>query len=189
MNSAGGIDSDRVAALAALYTSERADQQTHMNVALSLIAGAVVYVGLIASQFTDIKRSYLWAVAAPAPIWIVAAFHVLLISAVLTRNQSIRILEGHLAAAADLGVPTSEIGSERGRRIMDIDKQPWALKVQTIVTYAGILSSLIAFTFVCLWNAYKYQDGWTPPIIIGIAAYIVLATALLLAWKAALREL
>ncbi|MFI5776599.1 hypothetical protein [Nocardia sp. NPDC051570] len=173
-----------VAALTSLYDAERADQQTHMNVALALIAGAVTYLGVVVGQFHDLRQSYLFAVLIPFPLWMVAAFHVLLIATIVTRNKSIRILELRLFAATRLaaaGVTVDEIGRERARKVTDFRVQPWQLKFQTLMTYGGIGLTLVCFTSYCLWNAQNAR-GWTVPVIVSVPCYLVLTALLALAW-------
>ncbi|MFI6168943.1 hypothetical protein ACIBCN_19340 [Nocardia sp. NPDC051052] len=182
------VDAVEVTALAGLYQAERADQQVHMNVSLTLIAGAVAYLGLVVSQFQSLKESRTWPVLIAVPLWMVAAFHVLLMANILTRNKSIQILEARLHAATQLGamgVAASEIGAERGRKVMDINVQPWALKIQTLVTYVGIIVTLLTFTYYCMWSAYDTQ-GWTKVVVIGVVVYSLAAVALAAAWIKAL---
>ncbi|MFD3431249.1 hypothetical protein [Nocardia fluminea] len=185
------VDAVEATALTALYQAERTDQQVHMNVSLTLIAGAVAYLGLVVSQFQGLKDSRVWPLIIAVPLWMVAAFHVLLMANILTRNKSIQILEARLHAATKLGamgVPASEIGSERGRQVMDIHVQPWPLKFQTLVTYLGIITTLLTFTYYCLWSAQDIH-GWTTWLVVAVVAYSIAVVGLAAAWIKALVSL
>ncbi|RDI67854.1 hypothetical protein [Nocardia pseudobrasiliensis] len=181
------VERVEVAALTSLYEAERTDQQMHMNVSLALIAGAVAYLGVVAAQFHELKQSYVFAVLIPFPLWMVAAFHVLLIATIVTRNKSIRILEMRLYAATRLaasGVTVDQIGRERARKVTDFRDQPWQLKSQTLVTYGGIGLTLVSVTSYCLWNA-QLVRGWTVPVMLSVPCYLLLGALLALAWRTA----
>ncbi len=178
------VGSVEATALAALYQAERADQQVHMNVSLTLIAGSVAYLGLVVSKFDDLRTSHAWPLVIAVPLWMVAAFHVLLMANILSRNTSIKILEERLHSAtklADMGYAADQIGAERGRKVMDLPIQPWPLKFQTLITYAGIVATLGVFTGYCLWSAHDVH-GWYSWVIVGIVAYSLAGVGLGAAW-------
>ncbi|MCM6772064.1 hypothetical protein NDR87_02770 [Nocardia sp. CDC159] len=178
------VERAEVAALTSLYDAERGDQQVHLNVSLALIAGAVAYLGVMAAQFHELKRSYVWSVLIPFPLWMVAAFHVLLMATIVTRNRSIRILEARLYAATRLwaaGVTFEEIGRERARKVTDFRIQPWPLKIQSLVTYGGIVATLLSVTAYCLWHAHHIR-GWTVPVIVSVPVYLAFTVLLAVAW-------
>ena len=49
-------------ALGYLYTTERTDQTAHLSATLAIVAGAFVYIGVIAGRLPDL-RSSLWLLA------------------------------------------------------------------------------------------------------------------------------
>lgn len=178
------VDAVEVTALAALYQADRADQSQHNTSALTLIAGAVAYLGLVVTAWKDVKAAAMWPVLLPVPLWMVAAFHVLIMGAVLTRNQSIRILEVRLHSATKLpmlGVASHELGGARARQVMDLDRQPILLKVQTLVTYMGIGCVLFGFTAYAVWNTWHHH-GWDTQVRIAAGAYSIAAALVLAAW-------
>lgn len=178
-------------ALAALYQADRADQSQHNTSALTLIAGAVAYLGLVVTAWKDVKSSALWPILLPLPLWMVAAFHVLIVGTVLTRNQSIRILEVRLYSATKLsmlGVASHELGSARARQVLDLDRQPFLLKVQTLVTYVGIGCVLFGFTAYAVWNTWHHH-GWDMQVRLAAGAYSIATVLVLAAWIRILRYL
>ncbi|MBF6327734.1 hypothetical protein [Nocardia transvalensis] len=184
------FDKVEVAAVSTLYDAERADQQVHMTVALAVIAGGVTYLGVVAGQFHQLKHSDFWAVLLPFPLWMIAAFHVLLMAAIVTRNKSIMLLEARLYAATRLAafeIPADAIGRARLRKVTDFVPQRWPLKIQSLITYGGIGLTLVSFTCFCLWNAHIVQ-GWTFMVVAAIPFYLVLSGCLLAAWYTVLTQ-
>lgn len=149
--SAPDDQSAEVAALGYLYTTERTDQTAHLSATLAIVAGSFVYIGVIAGRLPDL-RSSLWLLAVPIPLWILAAFHLLLMANILNRNHSLAILEYRLSIEAN--VDHRLIGMANGRKVMDLNQQPWQLKVQSIITYLGMISLILACTVVAWLNVH-----------------------------------
>jgi hypothetical protein len=183
------VEPTEVAALAALYQADRADQAQQGSGALTLIAGSVAYLGLLVTAWKDIAAAPYWPVLLPGPLWMVAAFHVLTMGNVLNRNHSIRVLEVRLHSATRLralGVAANEIGSARGREVMDLNLQPALLKVQTLVTYVGIAGVLLLTTFYGIWDVQHHHGWdwqvWTAAIVYGILALVLAGAWLNVVW-------
>ena len=87
-------DADEVAALATIYTADRADTASSMNVALALLGAGIAYVAATLAFSGTLSRSLGWiTVFLPFPLWLIAAFHSLIAISAMIRSISITQLE------------------------------------------------------------------------------------------------
>lgn len=175
---------DRVAALAVLYQSERQDSATILLTSLALIAAGMTYLGIAAVLLSSSKLPGAWVSAFLAfPLWVITAYHVLLVGTALVRSNSIAIIEQRLVKMIDFDKVTEQnIGSRAGQKVLDVDKQPGVLKVQTFVSYGGVALIIVVFTIYCLTVAAKSKGWVSAPVISAEVVYASLFICALKAW-------
>jgi hypothetical protein len=180
-----GESADRFAALGALYQADRQDAAGILLAALALFAAGLTYLGVVAVIINNVKLpGGQWTLAFLAfPLWVVASFHVLLNVNAAVKARSIDIIERHLVDAAGFDkMQRQYVGSRASLRVTTIQEQPFALQVQTVVSYGGVLVIIIAFTVYCLAVAAK-AEGWaSAPVIVGGVLYALLFGTVMLAW-------
>jgi hypothetical protein len=177
---------DRGAALGALYQAERQDAAQMLVTSLALIAGGLTYLGVAAVLINNVALpGGPWVLAFLAfPLWVVASFHVLLVANALVRASSIDIIERRITAMAGFSESLrTRLGSRAGQRVTNIAEQYPALKLQTIITYGGVLIIIVMFTFYCLDVAAKSKGWASVPVILAEVVYFLLFGAIAWAWK------
>jgi hypothetical protein len=176
---------DRIAALGALYQADRQEAAGILLAALALFAAALTYLGVVAIIINNVKLpgGYWTVVSLAFPLWVVAAFHVLLNANAAVRARSIDIIEKRLVDAAGFDESNrQDLGSRATLRVTSIQEQPFRLQVQSVISYGGTLVIIIAFTSYCLAVVAKVH-GWTSaPVITGGAVYALLFGMVMLAW-------
>jgi hypothetical protein len=177
---------DRVAALGVLYQSERQDSATILVTSLALVAAGLTYMGIVAVLLNTSRLvGGVWISAFLAfPLWLIAAYHVLLVGTTLVRSNSIEIIEQRLLKVIGFDESTREdIGSLAGQKVLDIDKQPRVLRSQTYVSYGGVALIIIIFTIYCLTIAAK-STGWiSAPVVSAEVIYALLIISSGAAWR------
>lgn len=173
-----------VMALSALYQAERQDSARIMSTVLALIVGALTYLGIAALLLNDVRLpGGAWAAAFLAfPLWVAAAFHVLLVGNALVRSGSIEVIERRLVDFAGLYADRGRLGSRAEQQVMNVDEQPTVLKIQTFICYVGVGIVIISFSVACITVAAK-KAGWvSAPVFSAGAAYLLLLAAAMAAW-------
>lgn len=79
-------------------------------------------------------------------------------------------------------VTEQNIGSRAGQKVLDVDKQPGVLKVQTFVSYGGVALIIVVFTIYCLTVAAKSKGWVSAPVISAEVVYASLFICALKAW-------
>src|SRR5215211_785807 len=153
--------SNSIAALGVMYQAERQDQGNLLLTALALIAGAAAYIGVAVALVNSASNpGNPWVLAfLPFPMWVVTAYHVLLVANALVRSASVEIIEKRLIGVLNLRNEEPRIGSRAAQRVMNIDEQPTVLRIQSYITYVGVGAVVVAFTVYCLTVAAK-SNGW-----------------------------
>lgn len=180
---------DQVAALGALYGADRQDASTLVNARLALLALQLTYVGFAAIALNAQEPGAgPWVAAfSPFPLWFMHAYHLILVAISMARVKSVRVLEDALYARSGLPAEMRAlVGSRAGERMADVAMQPVAVKVQAVVSYAGIGAVILTFSVYALIVA-AHRDGWAAVVIAGLLYLFLLGTAAA-AWLYVVRQ-
>jgi hypothetical protein len=133
--------------------------------------GTLAFAGLASDFLNDAP----WIRAFIAlPMWSLAGFQLLLLALTATRVNSIRILERKLLRLAITDrTEAIQIGSDAGDWATNLEPQPWWLKVQTVVTYGGMLLGVLTLSGYA-WYTVHGAARWLSGIIyasLGILAF------------------
>ncbi|MGW4524159.1 hypothetical protein [Amycolatopsis sp. NPDC004378] len=142
-------DADRVTALAAIYAGTRADNSSIANVSLALLGAGAAYIAATLAFADKFGSAVSWVVVAilPSPLWLVAAFHSLLVCLSMVNAVTIQYTEEKLLDVA--GVPDGErsrIGAKRGEAIGNIMIARWPHKVMEAIIYGGAGALVVGYT-------------------------------------------
>lgn len=181
-----------IAAVAALYSSERNDLGGLLAQSLALTSIGVAFMGVAAgflSKADPDSAGVVLRLFLALPAWTVGAYLVIIMANVFTHNASVRVLETRLVRATGWHADTGkELGARAGEEITNIMTQPWPLKVQTCFAYGGIYILIGGFTYYCIDSAKTVgKDGWTTEIIIAAALYGLAALTCAATWRYVLR--
>ncbi|GAB3432036.1 hypothetical protein [Actinophytocola sediminis] len=185
----GTSSADRIAALGALYGADRQDSSTLVTARLALLALQLTYMGLVAlalnSQDPGVGP---WVAAfSPFPLWFLHAYHLILVAISMARVKSVRVLEDALYEQSGLPAELRPlVGGRAGERMADIALQPVAIRIQTVVSYAGIGAVMIAFSVYALVVAGQ-RDGWLAVVLAGLL-YLFLFGSVAVAWLHVVRQ-
>lgn len=185
----GTSSADRIAALGALYGADRQDSSTLVTARLALLALQLTYMGLVAivlnAQDPGVGP---WVAAfSPFPLWFLHAYHLILVAISMARVKSVRVLEDALYEQS--GLPAEKrplVGGRAGERMADIAMQPVAIRIQAVVSYAGVGVVMIAFSVYALVVA-AHRDGWSAVVIAGLL-YLFLFGSAAVAWLHVVRQ-
>ena len=176
-------NTDRIASLSALYQAERTDLTGILGQSLVLVGLAITYMAALVAVFvaqkvtlSPIAIGYL-----AFPVWMMVAFHSVILALVFAHGQSVRILEWELVRAADLHKTRGAIGAAAGTGATDVDilmrnRRRWGLVGSTIVSYGGFFVFVISFTVASLYWSYVRQQafwGYVSGFWIPLALYLV----------------
>lgn len=186
-------DEDEIASLSALYEAERSDLSGLMGHALALIGVLIAYVGVASGVLGNERRifdSWLFPAMVALPPWIAISFHVNLMANVFAHVHSVEKIEDRLYEAT--GLPKHlrrRIGSMAGDDATNIATQPWSMKVQTLVSYAGIAVLVVLFTVFCVEQVAHRVHGWRSwqPALTALL-YTAIAISTVFAWRNVLLE-
>ncbi|WP_396911694.1 hypothetical protein [Mycolicibacterium sp.] len=159
--------SDDKHVLAAIYAADRADGSAILGASMNLIAVIAAYGGIVlaalggADFFESDRGAWIQAVVA-APLWGLICYHYVLLTLVLARTNSIRILErkllGPIAVLKDK--EKNQIGSDAGDWISNVKTQPLSLKPGSLAAYGSISLAAISInvaSVALLYNDYRGQ--------------------------------
>lgn len=155
-------DGDKVEALAAIYTGTRADNSSIMNVGLALLGAGVTYIAATLAFADAFGTDVDWIIVAvlPAPLWIVAAFHSLIVSITMVNAVTAQYVEARLMDVAGVGNPDRRyIGYQRAEMIMNIGKSRWSHKVMVVLTYGGAATLVLGYTVYMTWLYWTNDDN------------------------------
>lgn len=176
-----------IAAVAALYSSERNDLGGLLAQSLALTSIGVAFMGVAAgflSKADPDTAGVLLRLFLALPAWTVGAYLVIIMANVFTHNASVRVLETRLVHATGWHADTGEeLGARSGEEITNIMTQPWPLKVQTCFAYGGIYLLIGGFTYYCIDSAVTVgKHGWTTEIRVAAALYGLAALTCIATW-------
>lgn len=184
-----GSSADRIAALGALYGADRQDSSTLVTARLALLALQLTYMGLVAIALSAQNPGVgPWVAAfSPFPLWFLHAYHLILVGISMARVKSVRVLED--ALYEESGLPADKrslVGGRAGESMADITMQPVAVRIQAVVSYAGVGAVMIAFSVYALVVAAQ-RDGWAAAVIAGLL-YLFLFGSAAVAWLNLVRQ-
>jgi hypothetical protein len=165
----------------ALYTADRADGSAILGVTMNLMAVIATYGGLVVAAlatdfFTaDTRGPWLQAVIG-APLWGLLCYQYLLLCLVHIRTNSIQLLEKKLLGATKLTVhERSQVGSDAGNWITNINTQPSLLKAGSLAAYVSLTLAVVVVNIVSILLVYSRNHAafWT-----GLSIHMVLAGCL-----------
>ncbi|WP_162625253.1 hypothetical protein [Mycolicibacterium llatzerense] len=155
-------DPDRAVALAALYQAERQDLTGILTQSIALVSVTLTYMAVIAALVSsgNFKLGPVIIGWLGLPVWMLIAFHSLILALIFAHGQSVRILEFRLIDLAGISNYRGAIGAAAGTAVTDIDillRNPrrWGLAGSTVVAYGGFFGIAVAFT------AYALVRSWT----------------------------
>ena len=178
---------ERAAALVALYQAERSECSSVPTVALALVgAGAAYIVGTIAFIGSFHTLGWIAVSLLPLPLWLVSAYHSLLIGKAGVHEQSALLLEDILATHA--GITHSDrrsIGIRAGSTVMNWRRASLAHKLANIITYTGMILIIFGYNAYLIISIIRESNNWIWPII-GI--YAILAFSVTWSWVTSVRS-
>lgn len=152
---------ETVAALGAIYESERQDLTGIFGHSITLVGIAVAYIGVLAtviSQNASAIPPYIIGWVA-VPVWLMIAFYTLSMALIIAHGQSVDIVERRLVSAAGLDELRVAIGAAVGTQVTDVDKlmktKRWSLAWLSYIVYGGFFILTACFTGFILWMAYE----------------------------------
>lgn len=177
-------DGDKVAALAAIYAGTRADNSSIMNVSLALLGAGVTYIAATLAFADNFGTAINWLVVAvlPCPLWIVAAFHSLIVSVTMVNAVTAQYVEARLMKFAQ--VPEGKrkyIGYPRAEKIMNINKSRWSHKVMVITTYGGAAMLVVGYT-VYMMGLYWSNAASLPWTLLFLVVYVLAMVSVIFSW-------
>lgn len=181
-------DAQRLTALTAIYTASRSDMSSIMNVSMALLGAGAAYIAATLSFADKFGNNVGWIVVIllPSPLWLVAAFHSLLLSISMAHTLTARYAEHQLLIFAEVD-PSKwrHIGLDAGDRIMNVAKSRWSHKVMDLIIYLGAAALVIAYTVYMLGKAWPEETTWA--IIFG-CVYLGAAVSVGFSWKHGLSQ-
>lgn len=184
--------SARVAAVAAMYTSDRHDRATLIAQNLTLTSIALAYMGVVVAfvaKADPVDLGAMLLVCLPLPAWMVGAYHLLTAALLFTRSTSLSTLEARLVQTAGWSPKMGEqLGTRANDEFANVLTQPWPLRVQTLVAYGVIYLLIEFFTVYCIDVGVSAESGqWTAAVVVGSVVYCGLAAASVIGWRWILR--
>lgn len=160
----GSPDPDRVAALAALYQAERQDLTGILAQSIALVGLSLTYMAILGALVSS-DTFQLGPVALgwiSGPVWMLIAFHALLLALTMAHGQSVAIIERRLVDTAGLEASAGAIGAAAGTGVTDLPIlarkiKRWGLFFSTWIAYGGYFSIALAFTIFSLRAAWTTQ--------------------------------
>jgi len=190
--SIGGEDS--VPALVALFQAERAEVQSILAHALSLVSILVAYSTVVGAVWATRPETVPHALVpvVPIPVWVAFAWHSQLNSRVFAHNQAIVVLEQKLLDhIPSITYPTRLwLGHTGGRLVTEIPillkEKRYAIATASIITYGGLLVIALTLTIASVAVPILVNHDWQ--LLAGAMAVVYAAVIALLAasYKSAL---
>lgn len=113
------------------------------------------------------------------PVWMLIAFHALVLALTLSHGQSVALIEDKLVAIAGLSSVSGAIGAAAGTGVTDLDilvKKPqrWGLALSTVIAYMGYFGIAVTFTVYALQQAWigGHDVGFWLPLAIYLVCVI-----------------
>ena len=188
-DSIGGEDS--VPALVALFQAERAEVQSILAHALSLVSILVAYSTVVGAVWATRPETVPHALVpvVPIPVWMVFAWHSQLNSRVFAHNQAIVILEQKLLDhIPSITYPTRLwVGHTGGRLVNEIPillkEKRYAIAAASIITYGGLAAIGLALTIASVVVPIFVNHDWQQLAGAMAVFYAVIFTLLVASYK------
>lgn len=174
--------SDDNEVLAAIYTADRADGSAILGASMNLIAviatyGGIVLAALAADFFQSDRGAWIQAVIG-APLWGLICYHYVLLTLVLARTNSIKILERALLNPVTLDPDEkNQLGSDAGDWISNVGTQPFALRFGSLAAYGSISLAAISINVasVALLYGQHRAQFWLGAAVHGLFLFCFLS--------------
>jgi hypothetical protein len=179
---------DHVTTLAALYQGEKTDSAYVFNTAMAMMGIGMFYLAAIVScsdRFGSAPLTWWIVLLLPFPLWLIAAFHSLMILNAMSHGVSVRIIENALFRTSGLSADRDLVGSAAGDKIMDVTQSCFAHAFTTYVVYIGVAALVVVFTGYALYGASRHLPPWA--IAVAIFGYLFLLTVVGNSWVQGLR--
>lgn len=175
-------DADEVAALATIYTADRADTASSMNVALALLGAGIAYVAATLAFSGALSRNLGWiTVFLPFPLWLIAAFHSLIAISAMIRSISITQLETLLLQRTRIDKDRIDtIGFRAPERIGNVTQAAWPHAIASILSYGGVALIVIGYTIYMIVNSQRLPEWAT---LLAAAGYATLTLLVAASWR------
>jgi hypothetical protein len=175
-------DADEVASLATIYTADRADTASSMNVALALLGAGIAYVAATLAFSGTLSRSLGWiTVFLPFPLWLIAAFHSLIAISAMIRSISITQLETLLLQRTRIDSDRIDtIGFRAPERIGNVTQAAWPHAIASVLSYGGVALIVIGYTTYMIVNSQRLPELAT---LLAAAGYATLTLLVAASWR------
>jgi hypothetical protein len=172
-------DADEVAALAVIYTADRAETASSMNVALALLGAGIAYVAATLAFSGTLFRSLGWiTVFLPFPLWLIATFHSLISISTMIRSISITQLEALLLQRTRIDNDRiNTIGFRASERIGNVTQAAWPHAIASVLSYGGVALIVIGYTTYTIVNCQRLPEWGTWLAATGYAMLSLLVAA------------
>jgi hypothetical protein len=173
-------DPDRIAALNALYQSERSESASMQTVNAAVVGLAVAYAGATSAFLSQetLRSSDAWVVALlPAPLWIVGVFLATFSSAQARRSYAAIVLERKLTQIAKLTDAEKRIVGLTGlQTVLNVRRAPAIAKLGPAIAFGGELLLAIAYTAYMATAAASMSQAivtWLLPCLLYVAIFVL----------------
>lgn len=177
---------EAVEALSSLYQADRSDNSTNLSASLALLGANIAYAGVtlaFSDQFSKLNDTLV--VLLPIPLWIVAAFHSLIVSAGMLRAVSIQVLERELIRRAKIPDDVKiVVGYQAPEGVMNIKPAAWVHKLAIVLANGG--SGLIAIPYTVYILFSREIEGMLRGGALFVYVFVALITAL--SWTEGLKR-
>jgi hypothetical protein len=175
-------DTHKLTALTAIYTATRSDMSSIMNVSMALLGAGAAYIAATLAFADKFGQDVSWiaVILLPSPLWLVAAFHSLLLSISMSHTVTARYAERRLLTHAEVEpLDWHHIGLEAGDRIMNFKRSRWSHAVMDLIIYGGAAALVVAYSIYMLVKAWPNQTTWA--VIFG-CVYLGAAVSVGFSW-------
>jgi hypothetical protein len=169
--------STEIAALAPIYTADRADNSAG-EVFTILGAGAAYITATLAFSGQIFRSIGLLGPFLPLPLWIMVAYQSLLTGAAMVRSLSIRAIESKLLNSTDFSkLQAQAIGLQSSERVLNVNDASFVHKVISFATYGGIVLMVCAYTVFVISTDPDIANTWRIVAYTGYAFLAILVVA------------
>lgn len=174
-----GLTDEGLSAIQALYAADRADGTGIYNASTQLVAGMVTYAAVaFAVLGSDLLDDAQWIRGLIAvPLWGLTAYLVTMNALMRARVTSINILEKLIRQHA--GASLQEVGllgSAAGDFASNIRRQPWPLRLPTVISYVALLAGVVGLTWFSIHSVWGESWHWYLLIMYAALAVTVLGS-------------
>lgn len=180
----GRVSADQVEALSQLHWSDAQHNTSANSMAMALVGATVAYGAILATAYrpdTEVAPAVYMALALP-PVMLIM-YEVLVVSAVLRRSRSARLLEDELMSRVEVGSGRRwQMGTRASDSVMDASEVvrtralhpvTWGVRFTTAsLPYVGWSSFVLAFNLlVVVTGAQRFWTHGGRGVVIGFGAF------------------